>query len=193
MPAYTPFANGEVFNAAAFNSRFDSMGTAIEASRAALTTVTSYIDLSGLANYNITGIPSTIKMLRLYLRARTTAIVGYDIQINGDTAANYNTKDTYNGTSNSVNIPIAAWWFELTGPASTAGEFAINEFTIYNTPGTVKLFVAKRFRIDPGPITYYSQEFGNYTGASVISSINIKAGATTFASGSAFKLYSVKG
>ena len=185
---YTPFRDGDRFNAQLFNQKFDELSTNVLLRTSGVTLVTNWISLTGLTSYVISGIPTDLKMLKLIAFARV-AFTGSDprITINGDVGANYKNNEFADGgasglgSSQSITLSFSI----TTDPSS---EFGVTEVQIFNQRGNPQFFITKR---------YYNASAGRtvskHDNVVPISTIEILSGVPAFEAGSKFRLYGVRG
>lgn len=152
------------------------------------------------ASVSFTSIPSTYKHLQLRYLARTTSagatLNDINIRFNNDSASNYafhflrGSGSTPSVSSGTTTTSIQANDV-LTGAGSTAGTFAVGVIDIHDYSLTTKNKTARLYTgNDQNGEGYVSLSSGLWMNTAAINRIDI---TQTFANGSIFSLYGIKG
>ena len=191
MATFTPIARGEIVNANTFNSRLTELSSSISGALYSIEKALGFIDLSGLSTYTISAIPSDVRYLRIMalLRSNGAGIASFNVN---SYALFYRRKTVTN--QNAQTYADDSGKIDLINTVSTdgAGEFGINEFTIYAHTALQNLFVSTAYNSALNDFITTNARRGTSAPNNIITSITLSMSASTFATGSGFNLYYVR-
>ncbi len=191
MALFTPISRGERVNAATFNSRLADLSSAIDTTLYSLEKALGFIDLSGLSTYTISDIPSDVRYIRIMALLRSNGAGTATINVNSYTGF-YRRKRVTNQNSQAYADDSGAINLINTVSTDGAGEFGINEFTLYAHTALQNLFVGVAYDSALNDYITTNARRGAAALESVITSITLGMSASTFATGSGFNLYYVR-